>query len=98
MEKNITDGVYNILESGNLCLDYETDNKTCKKELKVEVKGEVPETGTITITSGQISDMSLIYDHKEVTKNSKGELVYVKTLDEVCEYKKGTKGEISSKY
>ena len=46
----ISDGTYNILENGNICLEeYDTNTKTCKdndtkldnNELKVEVDGEV---------------------------------------------------------
>ena len=62
--KNITDGVYNILENGNICLEtYDTTTKLCTdgadsgtdtNELVVEVKGKTPDEGTITIENGQI--------------------------------------------
>ena len=94
--QNITDDTYDILSNGNLCLKYDADNK-CTEELEVEVKGKVP-SGTIGILNGQIDAVSLILDNKEIYKNSKGELVYVKTLDEVCELKSGTAKERSSKY
>ena len=74
--KNISDGTYNILESGNICLSYDADNK-CIEELIVEVKGEVPSVGsTIIITSGKISAIELKYGEKTIVKNEKGELIY----------------------
>ena len=71
--KNISDGTYNILESGNICLSYDADNKC----IIVEVKGEVPSVGsTIIITSGKISAIELKYGEKTIVKNEKGELIY----------------------
>ena len=61
--QNITDGVYNIMLNGNVCLEtYDSDKKECKdrdgnpnnNELIVEVKGKVPSLGTIVIENGQI--------------------------------------------
>ena len=75
-DKNISDGTYNILESGNICLSYDADNK-CIEELIVEVKGEVLSVGsTIIITSGKISAIELKYGEKTIVKNEKGELIY----------------------
>ena len=75
-DKNISDGTYNILESGNICLSYDADNK-CIEELIVEVKGEVLSVGsTIIITSGKISAIELKYGEKTIIKNEKGELIY----------------------
>ena len=66
--KNIKYGAYNILPNGNVCLEtYDSDKKECKdgldegndiSELIVEVKGKVPESGTITIKNGQIDNAS----------------------------------------
>ena len=57
--KNIEDGTYKVLENGNICLSYEDDDETtCEDELKVEVKGQAPKSGTITIKNGQIDDAS----------------------------------------
>ena len=61
--QNTTDGVYNIMSNGNVCLEtYDSDKKECKdrdgnpnnNELIVEVKGKVPSLGTIVIENGQI--------------------------------------------
>ena len=80
--KNILDGTYNILESGNICLSYDNDNK-CIEELIVEVKGEVPSVGsTIIITSGKISAIELKYGEKTIVKNSDGDLVYQTVSEE----------------
>ncbi len=81
--KNIEDGDYKILKNGNICLKYNNDNN-CIETLEVELKGEKPNTGTIAITNGEISGLNIMLNEKEITKNSKGEIVYVKTLNEVC--------------
>ena len=110
--QNIEDGTYNIMPNGNLCLEnYQENNKqvVCNdsgdgnpnnNELIVEVKGKVPASGTIAIQNGQVGDISLTLDNKIIEKNSKEELVYQieKTLNNICEYKSGPKGERSSKY
>ena len=95
--QNITDGTYDILESGNLCLSYDASEK-CIEELKVEVKGETPKSGTIDILNGEIEGALFPLDNKEITKNSKGEIVYIKTLEEVCELKEGTAKTAGAKY
>ena len=46
--QDIKEGTYNILENGNICLE-EYDANTCSNELVVEVKGETPSEGIITI-------------------------------------------------
>ena len=80
-EKNIIDGVYNIKE-GNLCL-----NNICTDKLDVEINGEVPKSGTISIKKGQIEDISLNIDNKIILKKD-GELVYLNTIEDICELKK----------
>ena len=91
--RTIKDGVYNILENGNICLeDYDETTKECKdndsnsdnNELEVEVNGEKPNRGVITVTNGEISGISLNLGNKDIVKNEKGELVYPKTFSEVC--------------
>ena len=58
--RNIEDGTYNVLENGNICLSYEDDDETtCKDELKVEVKGQAPKSGSISIKDGKIDDTTL---------------------------------------
>ena len=100
----IKDGTYYILENGNICLeDYDADTKTCKdndtkidnNELKVEVKGEKPSSGIITIINGQIGDISLNLSNKEVVKNEKDELVYYVSP---CTLISGEPNIIGSKY
>ena len=67
--KTIKDGVYNIID-GDMCL-----NEGCTEKLEVEVNGEVPKTGEVTITKGQIEDITLNLSEKTVTKNEKGQFV-----------------------
>ncbi len=73
--KNITDGTYEIMSDGNICLEYDSDNK-CINILEVEVDGEMPNSGKITILNGQITVMILKLDNKTIINNEKGELVY----------------------
>ena len=76
--KNIEDGVYNIIENGNICLEYDTDNK-CTNVLEVEVNGEVPDIGsTVTIKEGTIKRVNLEYDGKEIGSNPDGSLSFRK--------------------
>ena len=48
----IVSGKYNILENGNVCLEY-AENE-CIDELVIEVNGETPKGGTIVIENGKI--------------------------------------------
>ena len=77
-DKNIPDGTYNI-KDGDICL-----NDGCTEILEVEVNGEVPDSGTIAITNGNITGLNIILNEKEITLNNKNEMVYVKFLDEIC--------------
>ena len=70
----IKDGTYNILETGDVCLEYDINNK-CSNKLEVLVKGEKPKVGSITIASGIITDVSLLIDNNTVSMNPNGELV-----------------------
>ena len=80
----IKDGIYSIMEDGNICIGT-LDNNTCTGDiLKVDMDGEVPTEGIVTITKAKITGLNIILSEKEITKNSKGELVYVKKLDEIC--------------
>ena len=87
----ITDGAYNILPNGNVCLEeyeYSEVNKTYEcnnndtnsndEELVIEVNGEVPKSGSIYINGGQIEDVSLVLNNETIIKNNKGELVYAR--------------------
>ena len=81
--RTIKDGKYNILENGNICLeDYDETTKECNdndsnldnNELVVDVNGDKPKSGKITVTNGEISDIVLNLSNKVVIKNEKGEL------------------------
>ena len=51
-----------------------------KEELYVDVKGEKPTNGSIIISNGEIKKVTLKYsNNKNITKNSKGEFVYLPT-------------------
>ena len=70
---DVKDGTYNILENGNICLKYNEDDK-CIDTLEVEVKGEMPSSGTITITNGNITEVEIVLNDKTIVKNEEGEL------------------------
>ena len=80
--RTIKNGVYNILENGNICLEYGADSK-CTDELKVEVNGEKPKVGSIKITNGEIKEVSLMLGNNIVSTNTKGELVLSDKQEEV---------------
>ena len=47
------------------------------EELKVDVEGEMPESGNITFSNGDIKDVTLKYEEgKTIVKNAQGKLVY----------------------
>ena len=49
--------------------DYIDKHTTCKEELKIEAKGKKPEEGTITISNGQIENISVNLNNKEIVIN-----------------------------
>ena len=51
-----------------------------------------------TINGGNISGVELKLGEKSITKNSKGELIYLKQLDEVCTLVSGVSKTIGAKY
>ena len=64
--KKLENKTYNILESGNLCIEYK--DKECTNELKVKVSGEVPSSGSITIENGKIKYVELVLNDKTITR------------------------------
>ena len=75
--RSIKDGTYPIMSDGNICLGA-LNNNTCDKEvLAVEVKGETPNGGEVTITSGEIEVSLLTYKNATIVKNVSGELINI---------------------
>ena len=73
----VKDGSYNILEGGNLCIGiYNQTTKECSDELKVETKGEVPNSGIIKITDGKIENIGLTYPNNQTIIKHNNELVF----------------------
>ena len=100
--QNIQKGVYYIMNDGNICLkNYNKETKQCtdtdniddNEILKVEVKGETPKEGTITIKDGNISNVDFEVSENRVIKNDKGEIIYFP-----CTLISGEENEIGSKY
>ena len=94
-DDGIPNGTYGILENGNICLEkYNLVTKTCEdrdsnlnnNEVIVEVKGEKPSGGTITIINGEISDIALSLNDKVVVKNENGELTFGKLKMNLASY------------
>ena len=66
--EGVPNGTYDILEDGDLCLEY--SGTTCSKRLEVEVDGTIPSIGsTVTITKGSITDVLLLLNDKTIVKN-----------------------------
>ena len=53
------------MENGNICL-VELTNNTCSEEetLVVEMNGETPTGGKVTVLNGEVKDLILDYDNK----------------------------------
>ena len=64
----IESGEYVITSDGEVCLDAAKEDKCVGKLLKLEVNGEKPEKGVVTISKGQITEINLYYDGKLVNK------------------------------
>ena len=72
----IENGYYTVMEDGNLCLELNSDRKTCKKGLiEVEVSGKVPEKGTIIIIGSNLKEVDLLVDNKKIFKYN-GQIVF----------------------
>lgn len=56
------DGTYDVMPNGNICLGTYEDEECTGDELKVEVKGELPLSGTITIADSRITGHSFTYN------------------------------------
>ena len=80
--KNITDGTYNILENGDICLAYDASSK-CTNTLEVQVKGDKPKVGSVTIADGKVTAVSLSLGNNTVSMNPNGELVLGDKNEEV---------------
>ena len=78
---NLENKEYPIASNGNLCKIELEENGTCLEgnELKVEIKGEKPSSGRITITSGKIKGATIILNDKIIEKTNDGKLVYADT-------------------
>jgi len=85
----VKDGTYPIIKDGNVCIG-KLDDGTCIGDiLEIDIDGEVPKEGTITITNSQITSIKLNYNNKVVIKDENGKLVYkpeskYKTLSELA--------------
>ena len=74
-KEKMNDATYNPntckIENKKLYCDGRTE------ELKVDVEGEMPESGNITFSNGDIKDVTLKYEEgKTIVKNAQGNLVY----------------------
>lgn len=64
----IENGSYEITDKGNICLEQDVNN-TCKKEVRVSMKGKVANGGTIQIEDGKVTSATLQIDDKLIRKN-----------------------------
>ena len=58
--KRLSDGTYPIMQNGSICIGTLTGS-TCSDTLVVEVAGETPESGTVTIKSRKIDSYEFTY-------------------------------------
>ena len=94
----VEDGIYKIMEDGNLCLKL-NDDKTCKRGLlRVEVNGQIPIKGMIKIEKGKIKDPEIILNDRVIAEDN-NKLIYSEPLfDELVTftYSEDTKTYTSS--
>ena len=69
-KEKIKDNTYDIIDKGNICLEY--DSTSCINELKLKVEGTIPESGTITIEKGIVVSYELVYRKKIIKKEFDG--------------------------
>ena len=89
--RRITDGKYNILNTGNICIE-KVDNE-CKEELVIEVKGEKPNKGIISIQNGKIESIDITLGDNRVVLNDNKDVIHFP-----CTLISGKENEIGSKY
>ena len=79
-EKNVKDGTHPITPTGDICLGTlqgTGKTATCNGEvLEVQMNGEKPESGTVTIESGKIKDIAFTYSNGKTIVKDAGKLVY----------------------
>ena len=66
--KRLSDGTYQVMTNGSICLGT-LSGSTCSDELVVEVSGETPESGTVTIKSRKIDSYEFTYKSGFVVVN-----------------------------
>ena len=93
--KYIVTGTYNITIDGNICLKYKENSTECADILFVEVEGEKPSIGNITIIDGNVDTVSIEFGDKTLGKNSNGGFSPVCKLSKDSR-KKGT--QLGAKY
>ena len=80
--KKITDGVYNITDTGDICLE-DTVDSVCNNILELSMKGQKPNGGSITIEEGRVEKVTLLYNNKTVIKDQNNELVFGTEEDQI---------------
>ena len=79
-DKVISDGTYNIMYNGNICLGTYSDNICDGEILEVEVNGVIPTGGLITIKNNKVKSITgLILDLKIVEMDENGNFQIVST-------------------
>ena len=77
----IKDGIYIILDNGNICLEYE--DGVCKDILMIDAKGNKPVSGSVTITNEKVTNSALRYDEETLVVDGRiNPKVCSLTLDE----------------
>ena len=83
--KRLKDGTYPIMPNGNICRT-DLSGTLCSNEMIVEVSGETPESGSITVRDGKIANYKFMFKSGFVMTN------------QICKLISGTLNEVSSKY
>ena len=85
----------------NTCVVVEDGELLCDNEdvLKIEVKGEKPNSGTMTFVDGIARNVNLLYQGTRITMNNEGQFVLGDSAEySICELVSGYSNAIGSKY
>lgn len=63
----IKNGKYDVMSNGNICLEYNTENK-CINMIELEITGNIPTDGFVDIIDNEITYYDLKIDGKYVSK------------------------------
>ena len=71
----VKNGTYRIMTDGNICTGVYSNEKCNGNIVKVDVNGQIPQSGKVTIKSKLVQEAKLKYENNLIVKNNDGEIV-----------------------